>query len=225
LLDHAGCTIHSAILGVQGALISQTCAHQACGQRKFCFDGNQVLLRDGTASRAETDKNPTNFDQVIWNKQDINALPASADQVVSVVDAAGRFLTVLDATKGTTLATLPLHGGPATSGIGQLTTARAELIWVGGTTYSIQSTGTDFFWAALSSGPPTATPLPGSLTQPVDLNQAILLVPTAGGVDLLTPTNGVSLVHYPVGSPPPFSRVYPLGSGFLVTGAATAAYR
>jgi hypothetical protein len=225
LFDHAGCTIHSAILGAQGALISQTCVHQACGQRKFCFDGNQVLLRDGTAARAETDKNPQNYDQVIWNKPEIDAVPASADEVVSVVDPAGTHLTVLDQTKGSTLATLPLRGTSATTGIAQVQTARAELIWIGDITYSIETSGTDFFWVASSLGPPTVTAQPGSLTQPVDLNQAIVLVPNTGGADLLSPANGVAVTHYAIGSVPPFARVYPLGSGLLVTGSATAFYR
>ncbi|HLY34144.1 MAG TPA: PQQ-binding-like beta-propeller repeat protein, partial [Jatrophihabitantaceae bacterium] len=225
LFDHAGCTIHSAILGAQGALISQTCTHENCGQRKFCFDGDQVVLRDGTAGRADTDKNPTNPDQIIWTKPDVKAVPASADTVISVVDPAATHLTVLDATKGATLATLPLRGASTTSGIAALETARAELIWIGGTTYSIESTGTDFFWVADSRGPATVTALPGSLTQPVDLNQAIVLVPTSHGADSLTPGTGVAATHYAVGPLPGGSRVYPLGRGLLVAGSATAAYR
>jgi hypothetical protein len=225
VFGHDGCTIRNVVLGSQGALISQTCAKQDCAGLKFCGNGPQVLLRNGTDGRSDDDKDKANPDRIIWSRIGSNVTPVSADQVVSVADARARTLVILDSTKGTTLSRLTLTGASSTANIAQLATARAELIWIGGVSYSVELTGADFFWSHPTAGPPTATPQPGSLTKPVDLNEAIVLAPTIDGVDSLAPGTGAVLQHYPVGAPAQGSGVYPIGTGFVVAGGQTVVYQ
>jgi hypothetical protein len=221
----SGCTIRGAVFGTQGALISQNCTHVNCGQLQFCGNGPQLLLRKGTDARADDNKNKTNPDQIIWNRIGVDALPVSADQVVSATDAAATSLTVFDPAKGSTLNSLPLSGASQPGAIAQVNTARGELVWVGGVTYAVPPSGAALAWHAASTGPPTVTALPGSLTTPVDLSEATVLVPTDTGVSSLDPTQGTVHQRYPVPAPAPGSSVYPLGAGFVVTGTPTAVYR
>jgi hypothetical protein len=220
-----GCTIRGAVFGSQGALISQNCTSIDCNDRKFCGKGPQLLLRNGTDARGDESKNKTNPDQVIWNRIGLDAVPVSADQVISATDQTASELTVFVAKRGTTVASLPLQGATSAGAVAQVNTATAELVWVGGVTYAVQTSGTDFLWKAESAGAPTVTPLPGSLTTPPDLGQSSVFVPAADGVDSLDPQTGTVKQHYSVPSPGTGSRVYPLASGFVVAGSATALYR
>jgi outer membrane protein assembly factor BamB len=222
----AGCTIHSAVLGSQGALISQTCVQPNCAGLKFCGAGRQLLLRDATAGRSDDDKNKGNPDQIKWNLIGSSAVPASADQLISAVDTTANRLDVLDVTKGSTLGKLALHGtGTGPGPVAQLATTHAELLWIGGVTYSVELTGADFFWAAPTSGPPTVTPLaPTSLP---DLNQsfvAVAGVSGSAGAALLEPGTGKVRTSFAVDAPAD-ALVYPFGSGFIVAGSTTKAFR
>jgi hypothetical protein len=221
---HPGCTIHSAVLGSQGALISQTCVHQNCAGLKLCFDGDQLLLRNGTDSRSDADKDKDNPDLILWNVHS-DDVPVSADQVVAAADRAASGLRILAAGNGTPLTTLPLTGAASTDAIAQLATARGELVWIGGVTYLVDQTGTRYLWSVPTTGPATATPVPGSVTTPVDLEQATVLVPTPNGVDTLAGATGKVTHVYPVGAPMPGSSAYQYGTAFVVAGGATNVYR
>src|SRR5439155_14978894 len=91
-----GCTIHSAVIGSQGALISQRCDKPKCAGLKFCGAGEQLLLRDATAGRSDSDKDKANPDRIKWNLIGTSATPASADQVISAVDPTANQLEILD---------------------------------------------------------------------------------------------------------------------------------
>jgi hypothetical protein len=221
-----GCTIHNAVLGSQGALISQTCDKPKCVGLKFCGAGQQLLLRDATAGRSDDAKNRDNPDRIKWNLIGSSAVPASADQLVSAVDTTANELEVLDVTKGSMLGRLPLQGG-ASGEPTHVSTARAELLWIGGVTYSVELTGADFFWSTETSGPPTVTALPGSGDGAVDLTGASLAVYGASGapgIALLAPGTGKVAHTFPVDAAPR-SLAYPFGSGFVIAGTATAVYQ
>ena len=220
-----GCTIRGAVFGSQGALISQNCTTIDCTDRKFCGRGPQLLLRKATDARADEGKNKTNPDQIIWNRVGLDAVPVSADQVISATDASATTLTTFDAKKGTTIASLELSGASSPGSVAQVNTATAELVWVGGVTYAVQTSGSDFLWKATSAGAPTVTPLPGNATLPADLAQSIVLVPASDGVDALNGTTGQVKQSYPVTVPSGASSVYPVATGFVVAGPSTALYR
>ncbi|MCU1655966.1 MAG: uncharacterized protein JWO57_622 [Pseudonocardiales bacterium] len=222
--SQSGCTIRSAVIGSQGALISQLCDTPNCAGLKFCGKGEQLLLRDGSASRSDDDKNKANPDQIKWNLVGTRAVPASADQLISAVDPATNELRVLDVTKGTLLHRLSLRG-TATGDIAQVATARAELLWISGYTYSVELTGADFFWMASTPGPPSVTPLPGAPAGSNDLNQSSVTAAGSGAIVLLDPGTGKVTRTFSVGAIPAGSRVYSFGPGFVVAGDATAVYR
>ncbi|MDT4894601.1 MAG: hypothetical protein QOE97_3636 [Pseudonocardiales bacterium] len=223
------CRIASAVLGSEGALISQTCTPQtACTGLKFCGAGPQLLLRDATAGRSDEDKDKANPDQIKWDLLGNTSVPVSADQLISAADPRTNQLQVLDKTKGSALGMLQLAGSaPTPAAISRLATTRAELIWVGGVAYSVELTGADLFWRTVAIGPPTATAKGGDASAPVDLNDAVLLVPTQQGVDAVNGGTGTPSAQYPVPSPRPGSSAYPYGSGFVVAGpgSPTVVYR
>jgi hypothetical protein len=214
---HRGCAINGAVLGSGGALISQTCHGEDCQQRKFCGDGTQLLLRDGSASY--DDKSTTNPDQVKWNDLGNALVPTSAGATVTARDAGGATLTRFDAKTGKAAARLALTGP---SGAGAASAFRtgtdADLIWVGRTTYALRSGDSSFAWRAGSTGVPTT---PSSTV----LSGAALLTPTSSGAVALDPDNGTVSTRYPIAPPAAGSTVTPLGSGLLVAGAHTVVYR
>jgi hypothetical protein len=220
----AGCTISSAVFGTEGALISQTCAKPDCDGLKFCGAGKQLLLRDATAGRNDDDKHKDNPDQIKWNLIGSGLLPASADQLISAIDVTANRLDVLDVTKGSTLGKLSLQG-TASGAITQIPTAHAELLWIGGVTYSVELTGADFFWATPTTAPPTVVPLPGMLEGTTDLHQSAVSVADTTGIVQLDPGTGRVRKTFPVAAPPTGSLAYPFGSGFVVSGSGTTVYR
>lgn len=221
-----GCTINSAVLGSQGALISQTCAAPKCSGLSFCGPGPQLLLRDPTAARSDDASAKGNPDQIKWNLIGSGEVPASADQLISAVDPATDELKVLDVTKGASLATLPLRAAPAGPGsIVAVATARAELLWIEGITYSVQLTGAAFFWVTSTAGPPTVTPLPGRPANTTDLSESTLAVAGPGAITLLDPGTGRTTRTFPVPVPEAPSTAYPFGTGFVLAGPTTAVYQ
>jgi len=221
-----GCTIHGAVIGAQGALISQTCAHPKCDGLTFCGSGPQLLLRDASAGRSDDAKDRANPDRIKWNLIGTSAVPASADTLISAVDPVARQLQVLDVAKGATRSRLQLPGGVAsTGGIAALASDRAELLWIAGTTYAVGTTGAAFLWTAPTSAPPTVTQLTGTASSTPDLRASSVAVAGAGGITLLDPGTGKTARSFPVAAPRSGSLVYPLGTGFVVAGAATTVYR
>jgi hypothetical protein len=221
----ANCTISGAVIGVQGALISQTCTRPKCAGLTFCGSGPQLLLRDANAGRSDDQKQKANPDQIKWNLIGTNAMPASADQLISAVDPLGRRLLVLDGSKGKTLARLELKRAVTSSaGVAATATDRAELVWFAGTTYAVAVTGAGLLWSSPTAGPVTATQSSGKVVSPPVLASSTLAAPSAAGIDLLEPSTGTP-VRTVTGVNASAARVYPFGTGFVVAGASTAVYR
>jgi hypothetical protein len=214
---HRGCTINGAVLGSGGALISQTCHGEACQQRKFCGDGTQLLLRDGSATY--DDKSTTNPDQVKWNDLGTDLVPTSAGATITARDPAGATLTSFNAKTGKAGARLALDG-PSGSGAGSAVTTGtdADLIWIGRHTYALRSGDTSFVWRTDSTGVPTTQ----STTV---LHGTALLAPTSSGAVALDPGKGTVSASYPIAAPATGSTVVPLGPGLLVAGTSTVVYR
>ncbi len=221
----ADCTISGAVIGVQGALISQNCTRPKCVGLTFCGSGPQLLLRDANAGRSDDQKQKANPDQIKWNLIGTTAVPASADQLISAVDPVNRRLLVLDGSKGKTLARLELERAATSSGgVAATTTDRAELVWVAGTTYAVAVSGSGLIWSAPTAGPVTATQSTGKVVSPPKLASSLLAAPSATGIDLLDPSSGKT-TRTLTGLTAPVARAYPFGTGFVVAGSSTAVYR
>ncbi|MDT4910304.1 MAG: hypothetical protein QOI69_3545 [Pseudonocardiales bacterium] len=218
------CTIQGAVIGTDGALISQTCAHPDCAGLKFCGTGPQLLLRDASAGRNDDSKD--NPDQIKWNLIGTTAVPASADKLISAVEPAARQLEVFNVAKGTTISHLDLSGGlGSTEAITAVATDRAELIWIAGTTYAVDVNGLAFLWTAPTTLAPTVTAKSGAQGGTPDLAASTIAAATSSGIALLDPATGEPNPIYPVGAPAAGSRVYPFGTGFVVAGSSTTVYR
>jgi hypothetical protein len=225
--SQTGCSIRSAVIGTQGALISQTCTSPACSGVKFCGSGPQLLLRDGNASRVDDSaKANGNPDQIKWNLIGNNSVPVSADQLVSSLDTGAGALDVLDVTKGSQLSHLAVR-----SSVGPIlaqSTARAEVIWLGGVTYSVETTGADYFWSTPTAGPPSVTSSLGEANPATDLTEATVVASTSGGVVVLDPGSGVVRRTIAVSGAAAEASVFPVGTGFLISstdGSGTAVYQ
>jgi outer membrane protein assembly factor BamB len=220
-----GCTIHGAVVGVQGALISQTCTNPDCGTQQFCGPGDQVLLRDATAGRSDDDKQ--NPDKIKWSAAVSRPfVPVSADNVLSAQDPVSNSLRTFDVKKGTTVAEFSLPGTPADGQtVAQQSVADAEVLWINGSTVAVPNTGDRVLWSMPSAGPPVVLPTLGSESAPGAIATVTFLVPTASGVDTVAGTSGTPSRRYPVEAPSAGSSVQPFGSAFVVTGPATVAYR
>lgn len=214
---HVGCTINSAVLGSAGALISQTCQNQDCADKRFCGNGPQLLLRDGTAGY-DTDKFPRNPDRIKWNLIGSRLVPVDAGQSVAARDAGGT-VHLLNQTTG------KRHGAFRTSGpatpFAVTAASDADLIWIGGRTYALRTDATKPAWVAGTDWVPTALGADGSMTT---LHESRLRVTVAKGLAQLDPATGQPTRLFPVGAQPAASLVYPLGTGFLVAGPHTTVY-
>lgn len=223
--SRTGCTIHGAVVGVQGALISQTCTNPDCGTQQFCGPGEQVVLRDATAGRSDDDKQ--NPDKIKWSAAVSRPfVPVSADNVVSAQDPVNNSLRTFDVKKGTTIAELSLPGTPAAAQtVAQQSVADAEVLWLNGFTVAVPNIGDRVLWSLPSTGPPDVVPPLGSESAPGALSTVTFLVAAGSGVDAVSGTSGNATRHYPVEAPAAGSSVQPFGSAFVVTGPATVAYR
>lgn len=220
-----GCRINSAVIGVQGALISQTCIRPRCDGLKFCGAGPQLLLRDASAGRSDDDKDKANPDQIKWDLIGTSAVPATADQLISAVDTTAGQLQVLSLAKGVTVARQSLTGGASTAGMAASTTDRAELLWIAGTTYAIDFDGTNVLWTAATPTLPTVTARASQPAVAPELNTATLAVIGPAGITLLDPLTGLPTRTFPVAAPRAGSLAYPFGTGFVVAGPSTTGYR
>jgi hypothetical protein len=220
LFAEQGCTIHRAVLGTAGALISQTCSHRICTGIKFCLDGDQLLLRNATVSdNSDSSTNRGNPDQVIWNLKGDTRVPASADGVISAFSPDGSTLSLLAPANGKTTSTLPLaaSNGSLLSASSDTPTSAGDLIWSGGTTYSINSPGASVEWTRVSDTLPTINEPANSVIPPAA--NAEMTLPTPTGVAVLDQQSGKTTHSYPLTPvPPSTARIYPLGTGFVVAG-------
>jgi outer membrane protein assembly factor BamB len=223
---HAGCTINSAVLGAAGALISQTCTAEKCNHTKFCGNGPQLLLRDGSAAVNDDSKtNKNNPDQITWNDFGSDLVPTVADLVVGARAPAGGSLHLLDQATGKPGAVLPLAGRSDSAAHSAVTSlSDGDLIWIGGRTYALRTSADRFAWQAATRAVPTATDAGNPVVSP-SLDSAELAVPTATGLALLNPADGRPSRSFDVTTAPRGSLAVPFGTGFLIAGPDTVRYR
>jgi outer membrane protein assembly factor BamB len=221
----ANCLITGATIGAQGALISQLCAHPKCAGLTFCGPGPELLLRDASAARSDDDKNKANPDQIKWELGGTDAVPASADQLISAVDPHTGRLRVYAAAKGKTLADLDLNRAAGRAGsITAVATDRAELLWIAGTTYAVDDADPAVLWTTPNAAPPTVTQPGRASIPPVLRLSTVVAGGSSGALTLLDPDTGTARRTFPV-TVPKGSRVYPFGTGFVVAAGTTTVYR
>jgi hypothetical protein len=219
---HTGCTINGAVLGVGGALISQSCSHQDCGELKFCSNGPQLLLRDAT--KGSDDDSKTNPDQITWSLPGNDLVPTSAGHVIAARNPAGGTLQLLDAKTGKATASLPISGSTGRVASSNFTSAiDGDLVWIGGRTYALLTGQTTFAWQTDTTDVPTVTDSSG--TSAATLKEARLAVGLSSGIAELDGSNGQPHESFAVTAPSAGSLVYPFGTGFLVAGPTTTLYR
>jgi outer membrane protein assembly factor BamB len=219
-----GCTINGAVLGAQGALISQTCARPKCAGLTYCGPGPQLLLRDASAARSDDDKQKANPDQIKWDLIGNRAVPASADQLISALDPSTGRLQVLAAAKGKTLTRLDLHRRAASTGaITAVASDRAELLWIAGMTYAVAVTDAKVLWTRPAATAPTIIQ-PAQPAIPPVLGRSTVAVANPAGIQLLDTSTGKPTRTFPVAVPAD-SRAHRFGSGFVLTGSSTTVYR
>ncbi len=209
-LEPDGCHTRSAVLGSAGTLISQQCA-----------DGEHLALHDPNAGDESKDPKP-----IKWRLDKTDAVPVAADSFVGALDPATSQLVTYDANKGTVVARKALNPVPTTlDDINRVSTAHAELVWIGGTVYALDSSGAQT-WTAAADALPTVTANDGVSAVP-DLNDATVLAPTSSGVAALDGNTGKVTTEYPLAAPPggPGVQVFPLGNGFLLAGSSTTVYQ
>lgn len=220
-----GCAISHVVLGGAGALFHQNCSTKvACKGQKFCALGQQLVLRNGSDGR--DDKDTENPDQIIWNQVGSSDVPVSADsQLISAVSSSGKTLHVYDADSGERTASIGLT--PATRALGPVTavaTHTAEIVWLAGQMYAIQSDATSPLWQTDSESPPAVVSTTSDTTP--SLATARITVPTSSGIGIVDGNNGQIIQSFTLGTPRAGSRVYSLGAGFLVAGpTGLTAYR
>ena len=205
-----GCRTAGAVIGAGGALIGQRCA-----------DGAHLLLRDRYAG--SDDKNT----QVKWRLSGVDAIPLSAETTAIALNPSTGQLVSYDLTRGSVRSRTPLSPRPvAAAPVSQLATTTAELIQIGGTTYTVTPTGTAVLWTASTRGLPTVTVPAGTPDLgPPTFAGALVLAPSARGVVRLDARSGSVLRTFAVPVPSSGSRVFPMGTGFVVAGSTTQVYQ
>ena len=208
-MQPSGCHTRSAVLGSAGTLISQRCA-----------DGDHLALHDPNAGDESKDPKP-----IKWRLDKTSTIPVAADSFIGALDPGTGQLITYDAAKGKVAARTTLQPTPtATANISQVAASQAELVWIGGTVYALDTSGTQT-WSAPADALPTLTSPNTSAVTP-DLGNAVVLVPTSSGVAALDGNTGKSSAQYPVPAPPKGSQIFPLGRGFLVAApTSTAVYQ
>jgi hypothetical protein len=203
-----GCRTAGVALGAGGALIGQQCA-----------DGGHLLLRDRYASA--DDKNT----QVKWRLSGVDSIPLAAEDMALALDPSTGGLVSYDLARGSVKSRTPLSPRPVSSAsVSQLATTTAELIQIGETTYTVTPTGAELLWTASTRGLPTVNP-GGEEVQPPPLVGATVLAASASGVVSLDGSTGSVQHTFSVPAASSGSRVFPVGSGFLVAGSRTQVYQ
>ena len=206
-----GCALTAVVPGSAGVLMSTHCA-----------DGDQLFLRDRSAGIDDKQQTDDKKNQVTWRLKNTSTVPMAADSLVAALDPSTHQLVTYDAAKGTVLQHVTLSPAPtATSPALRAAATEQELLWIAGTSYTLDSSGAQQWSTPTSTLPTVSTPDGGA---PTDFGGARLLVPTSSGVAALDGTTGKVTTQYSVPPPAPDSRVYPVGSGLLVAGSSTAYY-
>ena len=229
LFAEAGCTVQRAVLGVSGALISQTCAHRDCTQVKHCLNGQQLVLRDpATGENTDSSKNNGNPDQIYWAKN-YDMVPASAGATISAYSRDGSSLSVFDSKLGKITSTVSLKTttAPAAPSASSTDTALtdADVIFSAGTTYVLGGgVSPHILWSQASAIAPTVTSGATGLSPTLDSAQFVRAGPH--GIDVLDPRTGALTATYPLTSAPSSTaQIYPLGTGFVVADHGVAVYQ
>jgi outer membrane protein assembly factor BamB len=212
-----GCRIAGAVIGSAGALISQNCSNVVhCAGLKFCARGPQLLLRDGSAGNGED--SDANRDKMKWLRRGNDSAPVSADDVISTLGTDGRTLVLHSDKDGAPTHQLTLAGGsPAT--ITAAATTGAELIWSGGKLYAVGADSSTPLWVSAVPAAPTVVSATGE--QVPALTTARITAPGPNGVASIAGSDGRITGRFAIPAPAD-STVYPLGTGFLVTGRSGA---
>lgn len=214
------CTIHGAVIGTQGALISQTCAKPDCSGIKFCKAGDQLLLRDPNNGRVDdTTKAAGNPDQIKWNLFGDTDVPVSADAVIAAASRTGTSLSELSLLDGKLTRTVAMTGSsPRSEEVDAYATLHDEFLWVGGVSYVLDAaTGAPVFSVA-STGPLTVTASSGTNASNIDLPGARILAANGQGVAVIDPGSGQATTTFPVPAPVAGASAYAVGTGFLIAG-------
>jgi hypothetical protein len=218
-----GCAIRHVVLGTGGALISQDCGSKLrCKGLKFCGQGPQLLLRDG--SQGDKNNKP-NGDQIKWNRIGDTTIPVSADQVITSAGTLGRVLYVNDPGSGDRIHRIALLANSATLGsVSATATNNSEVVWISGQTYAVQSGSATPQWRVSTQSPPTVVSTVNEGT--VSLSSARITAVIPAGIGTFSGSDGKLTRQFSVPEPPDGSIVYPLGTGFLVaTPTGTVVYR
>lgn len=227
MFAQTGCTIHGAVFGTAGALISQTCVNPNCSGLKYCHAGPQLLLRDPSAAYSDSGDQKSNPDRILWNLAGNTDVPVSAGSDISAYAPGGHALHVFSKQKGTPVRSLHLQPPPATvssSTVSTVDTTDRMLVWSAGIAYSIgNQPPVSVQWSARTSGPLTVTATDHG--QPPDVTNAIVAAPVARGVGLLDPDTGTPRRVVSIPDVAAGDAAYPLGAGFLIAGASTRVYR
>lgn len=221
-----GCAIQHVVQGGGGVLISQDCHHADCPTgaqaHRFCGNGPQLLMRDGSAGR--NDKDDSNPDRLRWNRLGDTDIPVSADQLVSALNTTTRSLDMNESTTGAPRGTVTLDPAPATLTDPIVSaTVDTEIIWIGGVTYAVNATSRQLTWAVPTPGAPTVESSTIGVT--ASLDTARITAPGSPGVRILDGNTGHTAQQFALPIPRD-SIVYSLGTGFLVSSATgTVAYK
>lgn len=208
-----GCAIRHVVLGSGGALISQDCSAKVrCKDVKFCAQGPQLVLRDGSAGNQD-DK--PNGDQIKWLRKGDASIPVSADSVITSAGPLGQTLYVNNAGSGNRDHHIALVPGSSTTGqLSATATNTAELVWISGETYAVRLDSDKPLWQTSTLSPPTAVSTVNEGT--VSLGSARITAAIATGIGQLNGADGKITEQFPVPPVADGSIVYPLGTGFLV---------
>lgn len=228
-----GCRIGRVVIGTSGVLISQDCTHPACGDKKMCVAGPQLLLRD---ARANNDDSKPDGDHITWLERGNTDVPVSAGQVIGAIDPATHTLHRYRADTGRSLGTSPLPAGAGTAAAAASATAvdtvTADVLWVAGTTYAFTAGRAEPLWSTRTAAAPTVLAARPA-DSPPPLPSAWITVPTAAGVAQLDGSSGGAVRSLALPRPsgtaasgPATEVALPLGAGFLIgTPHGVVAYR
>ncbi|HEY7049158.1 MAG TPA: PQQ-binding-like beta-propeller repeat protein [Jatrophihabitantaceae bacterium] len=206
-----GCTLTSVVPGSSGVLMSSRCAN-----------GNQLFLRDRTAGIDDKQQTDDKKNQVLWRLPNTNTVPVAADAIVAALDPTTHQLVTYHPAKGKVQQHITLTPAPtATSPVLHAAATEQELLWIAGTSYALDGSGTQLWSAPTSTLPTLNTPDGGA---PSSLTGAVILVPTSSGVAVVDGATGKITAQYSMPPPAPESRVYSVGDGLLVAGSSTAYY-
>ncbi len=197
-IDPPGCTNTSAVQGSVGVLISQ-----------HCGNGNHLILRD-----AYTSDDNDNKAKADWNVLS-DAIPVSADGLITALDPTTGQLMVYSSTDGTAQDSQILTPLPVTTPAPTITnavTSVGEVVTINSTSYGLATTTGAQLWTLAGAGRLT--------TQNADP-----LVINAQGITEIDPSTGRPLTSFAISTPPGGSVAYRLGTGFVVAGSSTTVYR